>query len=298
MRVGMKDRGESTTWVVEPLSIGTEGAEPALVMIAGPEIGRHTTLERPSTVVGRGSECELAVQMPGVSRRHCEFLSKDGGVFVRDLDSTNGTFVNRQRVGSALPERLHPGDLVQVGGVAFKLVNGTDLEREYHEAVHAMMFLDGPTGARNRRFLMDLLAREIPRCHRHRRPLSVLMLDVDRFKSINDACGHLVGDEVLCQLVERIARITRAESAVARFGGDEFVVVMPETARDGALAYAHRLLDAIGSEPFDAEGRPVRATVSIGVAQCEPEHHTPEQLLEAVDQRLYDAKRDGRNRVR
>jgi diguanylate cyclase (GGDEF)-like protein len=283
--------------VVEPLGTGTEGAEPTLVMIAGPEIGRHIAIDQSSMSVGRGSECEMAVQMPGVSRRHCEFLSKDAGVFVRDLGSTNGTFVNEQRLPDRESVPIRPGDLIQAGGVAFKLVNGGDLEREYHEAVHAMMFLDVPTGARNRRYLMDLLAREIPRCQRHHRPLSILMLDVDNFKTINDAAGHLVGDEVLRELVARMQKATRSENAITRFGGDEFVVVMPETRVGGAHAYAERVRLAIADREFEAEGQPLRVTVSIGVAECGPEHTTPEHLLDAADRKLYASKRSGRNRI-
>jgi diguanylate cyclase (GGDEF)-like protein len=293
----MGEHHESTTWVVEPLRGTDLGDEPTLVMIAGPEIGTHLAVDRPSMTVGRDSECELSIQMPGVSRRHCEFQLKDGQVSVRDLGSTNGTWVNERRLDEGEIRTLEPGNLIHAGGVAYKLVGGGDLEHEYHEAVHAMMFLDGLTGARNRRYLMDLLSREIPRCIRHRRPLSILMLDVDHFKTINDEAGHLVGDDVLRGLVDRILEITRQEDSVTRYGGDEFVIVMPETEGEGATIFGERLRAVVEERGFESDEERIHATISIGVVTCTEETETAEKLLEAADRQLYASKRAGRNRV-
>jgi len=293
----MGNGNESTTWVIEPLHGSTDGDEPTLVMIAGPEIGRHIAIDQPSMTVGRDAGCELPVQMPGVSRRHCEFLMKDGSVGVRDLGSTNGTWVNEKRLVGDLVTALERGDLVHAGGIAFKLVGGGDLEHEYHEAVHSMMFLDGSTGARNRRFLMDLLGREIPRCLRHGRPLSVMILDIDHFKQINDEHGHLAGDDILRGVVDRIGEITREEDAITRYGGDEFVVVMPESKVDGARIYAQRVCDAIAERGFESGDARIPVTVSIGVAALRTDLTTPDALIAVADRALYRAKKNGRGRV-
>ncbi len=293
----MGDGNESTTWVVEPLHGSTEGDEPTLVMIAGPEIGRHIPLDQPSMTVGRDAACELSIQMPGVSRNHCEFVTKDGSVGVRDLGSTNGTWVNEKRLAGNMVTALDRGDLVHVGGIAFKLVGGGDLEQEYHEAVHNMMFLDGLTGARNRRFLMDLLGREIPRCLRHQRPLSVMLVDVDHFKDVNDTHGHLAGDDVLRGIVERIQEITREEDSITRYGGDEFVVVMPESTLEGAMVYAQRACDVVAERGFESADMRISATISIGVAELKPNLTTPEALLAVADRALYRAKDEGRNGI-
>ena len=293
----MSDGNESTTWVVEPLHGDAEGDDPTLVMIAGPEIGRHIALDQASMTVGRDPEAELSIQMPGVSRRHCEFVTKDGSVGVRDLGSTNGTWVNQKRLAADMVTALDRGDIVHAGGIAFKLVGGGDLEQEYHEAVHNMMFLDGLTGARNRRFLMDLLSREIPRCLRHQRPLAVMILDVDHFKEINDTRGHLAGDDVSRGLVERVNEITREEDSITRYGGDEFIVVMPESEIEGARIYAQRVCDVVAERGFESDGQRIQATVSIGVAELTDERDTPEKLIAAADQALYEAKARGRNGI-
>ena len=132
-----------------------------------------------------------------------------------------------------------------------------------------------------------------------RRPLSVLMLDIDRFKDVNDAHGHLRGDEVLVELSRRMLSRIRGEiDTLARFGGEEFVIVLPETPREGARVVANKLRRAVRGKPFVSDvGPDVKVTVSIGVAVYPEDGDSVEDLIQAADVAVYKAKRRGRDRV-
>ncbi|MBK6423616.1 MAG: diguanylate cyclase [Gemmatimonadetes bacterium] len=151
----------------------------------------------------------------------------------------------------------------------------------------------------NRRALADKLVQEIERANRYGTQLACLMVDVDNFKQINDAHGHLAGDVVLRQLGGILRREQRAVDIVARFGGEEFVVILPETVSGGARIFAERVIRKVAGHPFGEGGQAIHVTVSVGIA-CYPDDRVQdsESLLKLADQNLYKAKQDGRNRYR
>jgi diguanylate cyclase (GGDEF)-like protein len=155
---------------------------------------------------------------------------------------------------------------------------------------------DPLTGAYSRAALDDRLVEEVERARRYGREVSVLLVDVDHFKSVNDAFGHLRGDDVLTDCVERLTNGLRRTDLLFRYGGDEFVVLLPNAPKDQALHLADRLLRAVRSEPF-GDNPPLNLSLSIGTATFPEEADTPEALLEKSDLRLYEAKRQGRDRV-
>jgi diguanylate cyclase (GGDEF)-like protein len=155
---------------------------------------------------------------------------------------------------------------------------------------------DSLTGAANRRSTMRRIDEEVARARRHGRPLSVLMMDLDRFKAINDAHGHATGDEVLRVFAAEVARALRPSDLVGRVGGEEFVVVLPETGGAGAAQLAERLRARTSALSVHTEDGPVHVTVSIGVASLE-DGQAGRELLAAADDALYEAKREGRDRV-
>ncbi|HJV52661.1 MAG TPA: GGDEF domain-containing protein [Noviherbaspirillum sp.] len=156
---------------------------------------------------------------------------------------------------------------------------------------------DSLTGLYNRGRLNELAVREMSVARRHRRALAVLMLDIDRFKLVNDTYGHDVGDRVIRRLADACRAQVREIDHVGRFGGEEFVCLLPETDRDAAVACAERLRTTIESLRVESPLGEVRFTVSIGVALYDDAYAGWEELLKDADAALYRAKQEGRNRV-
>jgi len=160
--------------------------------------------------------------------------------------------------------------------------------------------VDALTGCLNRRAFTDRLERELDRVRRYNVKLSVLMIDLDRFKDVNDTYGHIVGDGVLRKLGDLLRDEVRSVDLAARYGGEEFVILLPDTDLQGAVSFAERLRKRVEHENFAEKGDPLRITVSIGVASAstEGEITEPESLISRADEALYCAKNEGRNRVR
>ncbi len=156
-------------------------------------------------------------------------------------------------------------------------------------------FKDEVTGLYNRRFFSIRLEEEVSRYRRFNHPVSVLLLDLDGFKAINDELGHAAGDETLRDMGDILMRYSRGINVICRYGGDEFAVLLVETSKAGARLYADRIRQVLGTHPF-AHGR--RLTASFGIASL-PEDVNPaaEDVIRAADEALYAAKRAGKNRV-
>lgn len=174
-----------------------------------------------------------------------------------------------------------------------------DFMRKSLESSLTMALVDPLTGAYNRRYLEAHLPRMLARSDVTIKPLSFLLLDIDHFKSVNDTYGHIAGDSVLKLIVDRIQNGVRPSDFVARLGGEEFVVVMPETTQGDAHSIAERLRIRVEAEPMHLdEERSIKVTVSIGCACMEqPEELSFNQILDRADKALYEAKSGGRNRV-
>jgi len=167
------------------------------------------------------------------------------------------------------------------------------------ERLEQLASTDALTGCLNRRALTEVLERELDRAQRYSLVLSILMVDLDHFKHVNDTMGHLVGDTVLRQLGDLLRREVRSVDSVARYGGEEFVVVLPETVSHGALVFAERMRQRIEQQPFGEGGTALTVTVSIGVASFPDQKiSNPDTFLALADAALYRAKADGRNLVR
>jgi diguanylate cyclase (GGDEF)-like protein len=194
--------------------------------------------------------------------------------------------------------KLKDGDYLRVGNCIYRFLMGGNVETEYHEEIYRLTIIDGLTETHNKRYLMEFLDRELARSSRHNRPLSLIMIDIDKFKAINDQYGHLGGDFTLRELAVRVKANVRKEELFARYGGEEFVVVLPETPLDGALIVADRILKVVNQAPFVFEEKTFPVTISAGVVATQGEAEiTPVELLRRADEKMYDAKNQGRNRV-
>jgi diguanylate cyclase (GGDEF)-like protein len=175
-----------------------------------------------------------------------------------------------------------------------------DRTRELSEAnarLERLAVTDGLTGLFNHRRFQEALHSELLRCERHKRPLGVLMLDVDFFKKVNDTMGHPAGDELLRRLAEVLSKDLRQTDLISRYGGEEFAVLLPETTKSEALQVAERMREAVEQRVNENGTWGQQVTVSVGVATFPEDGATAEAVLEAADQALYVAKRQGRNRV-
>jgi len=162
-----------------------------------------------------------------------------------------------------------------------------------------MAITDGLTGLYNRRYMESHLATLVEQAAGRGKPLSLLVLDIDYFKSINDSFGHDAGDDVLREFAMRVRKSIRGIDLACRYGGEEFVVVMPETDMAVGALVAERIRRRIASEPFAIEqgAKAIDVTLSIGLASLNAASDTGATILKRADQALYRAKRDGRNRV-
>lgn len=268
-----------------------------LVAVHGPGLGRRWDVERGELLIGRDQACDVTVALDTVSRRHCLVSVCDGVAGVRDLGSTNGTFVNDVPVGGDRTAPLAGGDRLRAGGAIFRFLAGDDLEALHHEEIYRTMIADGLTLAHNRRFLVEFLDRELARHQRHHRPLSLVLFDVDGFRRLNEDWGQLSGDAVLRELATLVRARVRREDCFARRGGAEFAVALSETDPEAARLFAERLRLLVEEHEFRAHGERLPVTISAGVATAWAELRDAGAFLAAAEALLRDARRHGHNRV-
>ena len=257
------------------------------------ELGKRFSLAGGAVKLGRGGENTIILDNDSVSRRHARVEVRNGEHFLVDMNSTNGTYVNDEIVHD---HALRRGDQIKIGDTILKFLSGSDLESQYHETIYRMTIMDGLTSIHNKRYLIEQLEREISRATRHARPLTLVMIDIDHFKDVNDTLGHLAGDQVLKDVAQLAKSRLRPDDVIARYGGEEFAIVLPETKLRGGILIAQQLRQMIEDEAFVFEDDEIQVTVSCGVSELEADWRCNEFLRDA-DRKLYEAKRSGRNRV-
>jgi diguanylate cyclase (GGDEF)-like protein len=266
-------------------------------VLTGLEAGRVYIVTVDELVIGRGSMCDLRIDDTSLSRQHCRLRRTNGVFFVEDLGSRNGTQVNSVRIKA--PVRLEDGSLIQLAaGTIIMFSHQEDLEVQAEQRLYASAVLDPLTGLHNRRHLDARLKSEFAFANRHGTPLSVLLIDIDHFKKINDTYGHQGGDAALRLLSERLQRAVRAEDIVARYGGEEFAVVARGIESAGAMLLAERIRETASKIQVPHEGQVIAFTISVGVTTMSRERlfDSIAALLKAADEGLYKAKETGRNR--
>lgn len=266
-----------------------------LVQYSGGSLGRRYYLDPPGATLGRSHEATVMLLHESVSREHARCTISANQVEVEDLGSANGTYVNEVRVHQRAA--LCDGDLLRLGPLHFKFFSRDSIENLFHDELYRRATVDPGTDIYNKRYLLDTLEAEFQSSRVRGRPLSAIFFDLDLFKHVNDAHGHAAGDHVL----RECARVTRAclrkDDTFGRYGGEEFVILLPDTALAAAAELAERIRLALQTHPFWFEGKPISQTVSLGVSQMQPEFETHEALLADADRKLYQSKRGGRNRV-
>ncbi len=265
-----------------------------LIVIYGNDLGRRIALGSGRSSIGRSSKSDVQIDQESVSRNHAQ-VSFNGRFFsVKDLGSTNGTYINDVPIESS---QLRDGDQIKIGRTIFKFITGNNIETQYHEEIYRLMTIDGLTGVYNKRYFREVLEKEMSRSIRYDRSFAVVLFDIDHFKQINDSHGHLAGDAILRQLGSLVQGRARRDDIIARVGGEEFAALLPEVQEEGASEFARTLRELIEATPFYFEGTRIPVTISLGVAFWNPSLRTAEDILKVADENLYRAKRAGRNRV-
>ncbi len=267
-----------------------------LVRIGGDEIGQVINLEDTELSIGRQPTSGLILMDPGISRQHARIVWQDQAHVIEDLGSANGTYVERERITR---RTLHDGDVIQLGPNILFRYSVTDSNQEAMlQHLYRTSVTDALTEARNREYFDTRLMTEFAYARRHDVELSLLMIDIDHFKQINDTYGHQIGDVVLRELAQTIQRGLRSEDVFCRYGGEEFSVILRTTDETQAQSVAERVREAVECLTIDTGEATIRVTISVGCAtlsqSAEP---STEDLVKEADRCLYLAKNSGRNRV-
>ncbi len=286
-----------------PPANGARKAEQSIMLtiIGGNEtdFGKHFILEKARTMLGRSKTADIPILDGKISKVHCEIAVSRSGtgieqISIRDLDSTNGTYVNNESVSQVA---LKAGDKVQIGDTVLQLSYSDEIEKEYHAKLFNFAARDALTGLYNKRFMLNELENYSRIARRSGRALSIIMIDIDDFKQINDRFGHLSGDEYLKELAALILGSLRDQDIAGRIGGEEFLIVLPETAIDGAFRLAVRIRKNVEEFVLHYQNSAIRTTISAGVCQFENEIKDVKEFLDLADHAMYEAKKSEKNKV-
>jgi diguanylate cyclase (GGDEF)-like protein len=287
--------------VATPSNPALQGTRAVLTVVSGPSTGRVFTVAEDGapTVIGRGKEAQVRIDDAGASREHARFLeTEDGTYVVEDMGSTNGTFVDGKRIDRSA---LQSGDRIHIGPnvvVSFSIV-AAQAEHVAHQLYESSV-RDALTRIYNRRYLVERLASEFAYAKRHKTHLAVILFDLDFFKRVNDTHGHLAGDDVLREVAALVQRLVRAEDVFARFGGEEFVLLVRGIEHENVGRFAERVRSAVERLEVAYDTLVLKVTVSLGYAsihELPDDHRDADGMLGLADERLYKAKTGGRNRV-
>ncbi len=279
-----------------------QAERPVLILLEGGDPKDRYRLAQREFTIGRDLGCDLVLSDSKASRTHArlhyENFDEAGDpprVSLTDLESTNGTFVNGKKIDKV---ELRDRDKIMIGSTLFGFFLHDETTVRADESLIHLASFDALTGLRNRGVFDLDLVREFERARRYRRPLSLIMFDIDHFKLFNDDHGHPVGDRVLREIGALVNAGCRRNDLAARYGGEEFAVLLPETTLEHALVQGERLRRAVVGHSVSGCGQqPLSITVSVGLAELEPDMKEPRELVEAADRALYQAKQAGRNRV-
>jgi len=295
------DNTEDQTMIspIQSLEAVAPERKPALVVISGPQLGRSIDIDKDEFMIGRVENCDLVVEDDLVSRHHCKLLLTPDGAEIVDLASTNGTLLNGRRTDKAF---LKEGDQIQIGSITiFKFSMQGEAETKFLLQLYQAATKDFLTNTYNKRFFQERLQGEFFYTLRHGGNLSVVVMDLDHFKRVNDTYGHIAGDAALKIVAQHLQNKTRKDDIVARFGGEEFVILMRDCDLDHAKNMAENLREGISKLKIISGSHEFQITTSMGVSTLQDSNRSTlrgaEDLIRRADEQLYKAKQSGRNRV-
>jgi len=292
------DPGETTASLVDvPTARHGDRQHGVLVVLSGSHSGAIFILDQADTIIGRARSNPVWLNDEGMSRMHARITRRGDGYYLEDAGSTNGTSCQGEPVRE--PRRLRDGDRIAMGrGTLLRFALQDEVEREASRQTVELQIRDPLTRLPNRRHLEERLQSEFAFARRHKTSLFVLMLDLDRFKRVNDSHGHGAGDAVLRAVAHTLEVAVRVEDVVGRYGGEEFAVVVRGVDMIGIQVLSERLRRLVEETAVAYGGGALRVTTSIGVAELKSMYEAPDALIAAADKALYAAKDAGRNCVK
>jgi len=272
-----------------------EEKRPYLSFIKGPKLGQLIPLEKNEMTVGRSSECDICIEDTTISRKHFKLKITGKKVLVEDLGSTNGTHINGKKIQVVCAD---DGDKIQISReTIFKLSFLDETQSTSEKMRYEMGVMDAVTNTYNKRYFLERIREEFSFSSRKNRSLSVIMFDLDHFKKLNDTYGHLAGDLVLQGVAKLISQTIRTDDVFARFGGEEFVILMRDATVQNAFDLAERIRKKIENWDLVYSKQTIKVTLSAGVAEIHHGMTDYPALLKEADACLYQAKEKGRNQV-
>jgi diguanylate cyclase (GGDEF)-like protein len=266
---------------------------PALIVMSGKRVGERASVQG-NLLIGRESDATLMLPDPGVSSRHAMVEDQGGTWSLVDLGSTNGTFVNGEKITEA---PLKHGDKIVFGTTLVRFEVQDDADQAFSEMIAELVHIDDLTGLYIRRRFETELSALVQESLRTGGTVGLLAMDLDGVKQINDTHGHLFGAHAIAESGKLIGKLLEGKGFACRFGGDEFIAALPEHAAAEAALFAEQIRVAIGEHVFEHEGIRLHPGISIGVASFPADAGDPTELFHRADEALYQAKRSGKNRV-
>ncbi|MFM7319512.1 MAG: diguanylate cyclase domain-containing protein [bacterium] len=271
---------------------------PRLMVIVGQEPGKVFGIGKGELKLGRDESSHILLNDASVSRQHANiYRDESGTVTIKDRNSRNGLYVNELKVDA---HRLNHGDILRIGDVLLKYFEFGSLEAEVFQRVFELALYDSVTEIYSRTAITHHLHTLV---QNNRSPFGVVMADLDHFKKVNDTYGHLTGDFVLQQAAAAMKKALRKEDFIGRFGGEEFLMLLPDTDINQAASVAEACRKSLQETTIQRHNQEIRITCSFGVTAHLPgetkmAEDVANLLIERADRALYAAKHQGRNCVK
>ncbi|MBI5611426.1 MAG: GGDEF domain-containing protein [Deltaproteobacteria bacterium] len=284
---------------IENLLARASDSPPSLLLLQGPahRMGELWKLDRAVVQVGRAPAADIYLDDRSLSKLHLAIHQFGDEVRVVDLASTNRTLVNGLALKPHEAVPLKDNDQIKAGNVLLKFLAAGSVEAVAAQEMLDRLRLDSLTGTFNKGALLARVPDLLLRARLNDWPLGVSVLDLDHFKKVNDTWGHDAGDHVLKEMAGLLRSLARPQDFVARFGGEEFVMLHEQTHQAAVAEVGERVRAAVQAHDFSFKGQAIALTVSIGAAMVTPDCGDWDSLFKQADQALYRSKHGGRNRV-
>jgi two-component system cell cycle response regulator len=268
--------------------------------VQGSEIGKQFLIRRNRSIIGRSDSADIAIRDKRISRAHAridvQYMPQEQQTLysIVDLGSTNHVYVNGMQIQSHM---LSNDDKIQLGDTIIKFEIQDKIDSKFHADIQRKLKYDALTALLTYESFKDAVNGEIENARARSKTFVLLMMDLDNFKRVNDTYGHLAGSFILQEIGKLIYSNLRFFDISARYGGEEFISCLPDTTEHEAFHAAERLRRSIAEKVFIHNNNEIKITISIGVSQFPDDGLILEELVRSADERLYRAKREGKNRV-